>query len=185
MSNDESKPYYKEYMPDKSNPEYSATDALCWDVIDCRVRSGEVISEAGINTYIEHPDQKDLSHWWVITTPNAGHVPTAPIGIRQLQARADGRFGLDDRTLHPQMYVLGFEYICCIPRKDESRHMLWWTPTLADCSTFQSPPNSCRTGWSPAGILRTLPSSGKLAELGRTGTEFSRIPAKLEYIFKL
>ena len=41
---------------------------------------------------------------------------------------------------------------------------------------------SCR---SPAGILRTLPSSAKLAELGRTGTEFSRIPAKLEYIFKL
>lgn len=142
MSNDESKPYYKEYMRDKSNPEYSATDALCWDVIDRRVRSGEVISEAGINTYIEHPDQKDPSHWWVITTPNAGHVPTAPIGIRQLQARADGRFGLDDRTLHPQMYVLGFEYICCIPRKDESRRMLWWTPTLADCPVVPNSPFS-------------------------------------------
>ena len=140
MSNDESKPYYKEYMRDKSNPEYSATDALCWDVIDRRVRSGEVISEAGINTYIEHPDQKDPSHWWVITTPNAGHVPTAPIGIQQLQARADGRFGLDDRTLHPQMYVLGFEYICCIPRKDESRRMLWWTPTLADCPVVPNSP---------------------------------------------
>ena len=52
-------------------------------------------------------------------------------------------------------------------------------------STFQSPPTSCRTGQSRAGILRTLKSSASLAELGRTGTEFSRIPAKLEYIFKL
>ena len=34
---------------------------------------------------------------------------------------------------------------------------------------FPVPPNSCSTGQSPAGILRTLPSSGKLAELARTG----------------
>ena len=74
---------------------------------------------------------------------------------------------------------------------------MWGTTTIVivvvdvDCvvvvlviSTFQSPPNSCRTGQSPAGIRRTLPSSAKLAELGRTGTEFSRIPAKLEYLFK-
>ena len=32
---------------------------------------------------------------------------------------------------------------------------------------------------------RNPEDSGKLAELGRTGIEFSRIPAKLEYIFKL
>ena len=32
---------------------------------------------------------------------------------------------------------------------------------------------------------RNAEDSAKLAELGRTGTEFSRISAKLEYIFKL
>ena len=32
---------------------------------------------------------------------------------------------------------------------------------------------------------RNPEDSAKLAELGRTGTEFSRISAKLEYIFKL
>jgi len=90
MSIKESKPYYKEYFQE-SDREYSATDALCWDVMDCRVRSGEVLSEAGINTYVEHLDKKDPSHWWVITTPNRGYIPTAPIGIQQLQARADGR----------------------------------------------------------------------------------------------
>ena len=40
-------------------------------------------------------------------------------------------------------------------------------------------------GGLSTGILRTLPSSGKMEELGRTGTEFSRISAKLEYIFNL
>lgn len=141
MSTEDSKPYYQEYYQDDDH-EYSATDALCWDVLDRRVRSGEVLSEAGINTYIEHPDKKDPSHWWGITTPNGGYIPTATIGVRQLQARADGHFGLDDRTLHPQMYVRGFEYICCIPKRDESRRMLWWTPTLADCPMVPNSPFS-------------------------------------------
>ena len=141
MSSSDAKPYYKEYTRE-GDPEYKATDALCWDITDRRVRSGEVLSEAGINTYIEHPDKRDPSYWWVITTPNAGYIPTAPIGIRTLQARADGRFGLDDRTLHPQMYVRGFEYICCIPKRDHSRRMLWWTPTLADCPIVSNCPFS-------------------------------------------
>lgn len=141
MSSEDEKPYYKEYTR-KGDPEYSATDAICWDVINRRVRTGEVMSEAGINTYIEHPDKKDPSHWWVITTGNGGYIPTAPIGVRQIQARADGRFGLDDRTLHPQMYVRGFEYICCIPKRDESRRMLWWTPTMADCPAVPNCPFS-------------------------------------------
>ena len=118
MSSD-AKPYYKEYTRE-GDVEYKATDALCWDVMDCRVRSGEVLSPAGINTYIEHLDKRDLSYWWVITTPNAGYIPTAPISIRKLQVRVDGHFGLDDCTLHPQMYFRGFKYICCIPKHDES-----------------------------------------------------------------
>ena len=136
-----SKPYYKEYMRD-SEREFLATDAYCWDVIDRKVRTREVVSEAGINAFIEHPDKGDPPAWWVITTPNAGYIPTAPIGIRHIQAKADGRFGLDDRTLHPQMYVQSFEYICCIPRRDESRHMLWWTPTLDDCPMVHNSPFS-------------------------------------------
>ena len=49
-------------------------------------------------------------------------------------------------------------------------------------STFQSPPQFLQD-WPES--CRNPEDSGKLAELGRTGTEFSRIPAKLEYIFKL
>ena len=124
-----SKPYYKEYTRE-SESEFLATDAYCWDVIDRKVRTREVVSEAGINTFIEHPDKLDPASWWVITTPNAGYIPMAPIGIRHIQAKADGCFGLDDRTLHPQMYVQSFEYICCIPKRDQSRRMLWWMPTL-------------------------------------------------------
>lgn len=136
-----SKPYYQEYTRE-SDGEFCATDAYCWAVLDRQVRTREVASEAGINTFIEHPDKGDPPSWWVITTPNAGYIPTAPIGIRHIQAKADGRFGLDDRTLHPQMYVKGFEYICCIPIRDQSRHMLWWTPTLDDCPMVPNSPFS-------------------------------------------
>ena len=104
--------------------------------------SGEVLSEVWINMYIDHPDKRDLSYWWVFTTPNAGYIPMAPISIWKLQVRVDGRFRLDDCTLHPQMYVWGFEYIFCIPKHDESWRMLWWTPTLADCSIVQNGPFS-------------------------------------------
>ena len=40
------------------------------------------------------------------------------------------------------MYVKGFEYICCIPRRDESRCMLWWMPTLNDCPLVPNGPFS-------------------------------------------
>ena len=126
------KPYYKEYMQELDR-EFLTTDAYCWDVIDCKVRTREVVSEAGINTFIEHPDKGNPPAWWVITTRNTGYIPPAPIGIHHIQAKVDGHFGLDDCTLHPQMYVQSFEYICCIPRRTQSRHMLWWTPTLDDC----------------------------------------------------
>ncbi|KIK04964.1 hypothetical protein K443DRAFT_4158 [Laccaria amethystina LaAM-08-1] len=133
-----SKPDYKEYTRE-SNSEFLAMDAYCWEVIDHKVRTREVGSEAGINTFIEHPDKVDPTSWWVITTPNVGYILTALIGIQHIQAKADGHFGLDDHTLHPQMYIQGFEYICCIPKHDQSHHMLWWTPTLADCPMI---PNS-------------------------------------------
>ena len=104
--------------------EFLAMDAYCWDVKDHKVRTREVVSEAGINTFIEHPDKGDPPAWWVITTPNVGYIPMAPIGICHIQAKADGRFGLDNHTLHPQMYVQNFEYICCIPRHNQS-HKYW------------------------------------------------------------
>ena len=53
---------------------------------------------------------------------------------------------------------------------------LWRMPVLSS-----PPPNSCRTGQSPAGILRTLPNS---ATLGRTGTELGRISAQLKYFME-
>ncbi|EDR13068.1 uncharacterized protein LACBIDRAFT_308497 [Laccaria bicolor S238N-H82] len=139
MSPSNAKPYYKEYFREGDH-EYEATDAVCWDVTNCHVRSGEVMSEAGINTYMEHPDSQDLSHWWVITMPNGGYIPTAPIGIQTIQARADRRFGLDDHTQHPQMYIKGFKYICCIPKCEHSQCMLWWTPTLEDCPEVPNGP---------------------------------------------
>ena len=33
-------------------------------------------------------------------------------------------------------------YICCIPKCDHSRCMLWWTPTLADCPIVSNCPFS-------------------------------------------
>ncbi|EDR08962.1 uncharacterized protein LACBIDRAFT_326611 [Laccaria bicolor S238N-H82] len=40
------------------------------------------------------------------------------------------------------MYVQGPEYICCIPQRNQSHHMLWWTPTLADCPMIPNSPFS-------------------------------------------
>ncbi|EDR08573.1 uncharacterized protein LACBIDRAFT_326715 [Laccaria bicolor S238N-H82] len=136
-----SKPYYKEYTHEGDH-EFCTTDAYCWNVLDRQVRMREVMSEAGINTFIEHPDKGDPPSWWVITTPNAGYILTAPIGIRHIQAKVDGHFGLDDRTLHPQMYIKSSEYICCIPICDQSRHMLWWTPNPEDCPIIPNSPFS-------------------------------------------
>ena len=58
-----SKPYYKEYLREFDR-EFLTTDAYCWDVIDRKVQTREVVSEAGINTFIEHPDKGDPPAWW-------------------------------------------------------------------------------------------------------------------------
>jgi hypothetical protein len=40
----------------------------------------------------------------MISSPNADYIPQIHFGDRDLQPRADGRFGLEDPTLHPQMF---------------------------------------------------------------------------------
>jgi hypothetical protein len=63
--------------------------------------------------------------------------PTPVLGIHKLKAYADGRFGMDDRTQHPQFFCTFFEYICCIPRElPEDLAYLRWTPTIDDCPTI-------------------------------------------------
>ncbi|RDB15391.1 hypothetical protein Hypma_004633 [Hypsizygus marmoreus] len=78
---------------------------------------------------------------WVVSTPNATWLPKVKLGIRKVYLRADGRFGLEDRSIWPQFYSLGFEYIICIPRKPDNANdpmsVLWWTPKDDDLMPIQ------------------------------------------------
>ncbi|KAG6836231.1 hypothetical protein H0H93_010036 [Arthromyces matolae] len=84
----------------------------------------------------ELPAHSTSSSKMLILSPNALWIPKVYLWKREVYVRSDGRFGFDDRTLWPQYYSYGFEYICCIPRQPEDVNdelsILWWTPRYGD-----------------------------------------------------
>ncbi|RDB23170.1 hypothetical protein Hypma_009677 [Hypsizygus marmoreus] len=72
----------------------------------------------------------------IISSPNALWLPMMKPWARKVYLRADGRFGMEDRTLWPQFYCYGFDYIICIPRKpsdpNDPLSVLWWDPQDAE-----------------------------------------------------
>jgi hypothetical protein len=100
-----------------------------------KVESHEVHSAAGSEVYRA---AGGAPHYWVITSPNSNIIPKPVMGIRTIRAMKDGRFGMEDRTLHPQYYIAGFEYFCCIPRRprnlDHPLAIMWFTPMETDVS---------------------------------------------------
>jgi hypothetical protein len=110
--------------------DWLATDANVLSVLDIVVEDGEIGSATGI---AKRPQSKERT-FWVVTSPNAEYIPFVVIGIRHVKARRDGRYGLDDRTQHPQYFTEDFYWMCCIPRAVEDRPYLRWTPTYEDCT---------------------------------------------------
>src|ERR1700709_900142 len=74
----------------------------------------------------------------VITTPNMHFVPEFHhFEEEDLQARADGRFGVVDCFQWPQAYDEVFPHAACIPRKESCPfphplHWAWFTPNKDD-----------------------------------------------------
>jgi hypothetical protein len=87
----------------------------------------------------------------VISSPNTNYIPKIYFGDRDLQPRADGRFGLEDPTLHPQMFSPNMPFHSVILRKpadDNERRYMWKKVRLAD---FVPVPGSVIEG---VGLLR-------------------------------
>ena len=71
----------------------------------------------------------------MIISPNVDFVPEPHIfGDKDLQPRADGRFGLVDCFQWPQLYNRDYQYSVCIPRKDTipSLAIVWYDLTRGD-----------------------------------------------------
>lgn len=86
----------------------------------------------------------------VITTPNAHFVPEFHhFEEEDVQARADGRFGVIDCFQWPQAYDDAFCHSVCIPRKEafpfpHPLHWAWFTPSQDDLKLI--PGNSFPVG---------------------------------------
>ncbi|RDB15399.1 hypothetical protein Hypma_004551 [Hypsizygus marmoreus] len=112
---------------------YLASDAKMYCVIPRQVYTLNATSGiANITSQVGAGSDQ----YWIITTPNANYIPEAVLGRRPVRARKDGRYGLQDRTIHPQYYAASFEYICCIPRHPEDPkdplQLMWFTPQASD-----------------------------------------------------
>ncbi|KAH6910556.1 hypothetical protein BKA70DRAFT_1424217 [Coprinopsis sp. MPI-PUGE-AT-0042] len=110
-------PVFSVYKRPLSNDqdEWLATDAMVLNVLDIVVQPGELISATGI----VHKMDSTARQYWVVTSPNMTFIPFVVIGERHVKARSNGLYGFEDRTQHPQYYVDGFQWMCCIPRSVE------------------------------------------------------------------
>ncbi|KAF8062586.1 hypothetical protein FPV67DRAFT_1673056 [Lyophyllum atratum] len=133
--------YDMHFRTGKYDPEdFVGTDANVWAVLPQRYYTlnvtGTVCSERSIA-----PGAGSMK-WWIVTTPNMGIIPKTILGPRVVRARADGRYELNDRTLHPQYYSMGFQWMGCIPRRPDPHHelaILWLTPQLTDTVIVPNP----------------------------------------------
>ncbi|KAG1819998.1 hypothetical protein EV424DRAFT_1323178 [Suillus variegatus] len=104
----------------------------------------------------------------VITTPNMHFVPEFHhFDEEDLQARADGRFGVIDCFQWPQSYDDTFCHAVCIPRKEafpfpHPLHWAWFTPSQDDLKSI--PGNSFPVGTLAPDKVDGLQSLLKLAE---------------------
>lgn len=57
---------------------------------------------------------------WIYTSPNLAVIPYFEPNPKELRARDDGRFGLEDYACHPQGYSESFPWAPCIPRRPTS-----------------------------------------------------------------
>ena len=94
-------------------------------------------------------DGRAFCTWWswVITTPNQDTIPTPNLRDCKVHLRSDLRYGPDDHTLWPQVFVPEYPHLAAIPRKPEDPHhplsIMWYNPTTFD---FVLCPNSLIDG---------------------------------------
>ncbi|KAF7966726.1 hypothetical protein HWV62_37271, partial [Athelia sp. TMB] len=64
---------------------------------------------------------------WLLTSPNLKDFPFIDLGVSELRARTDGRFGAEDYTLVPQLYSETYPWLSCILRRpnDINNHPHW------------------------------------------------------------
>lgn len=78
----------------------------------------------------------------IITSPNQDFVPQPPCVNAEVQLRSDLRYGVDDFTLWPQVFLEKYPHIAGIPRKPSQPTSdlaaMWWTPTITHFSQSTS-----------------------------------------------
>lgn len=77
---------------------------------------------------------------WLYTTPNSSYIPFFNADVIPLQPFFNGKYGLQDYTMHPQMYFAEYPWLPCIARRPQTQeqfeahrlHPLWFNDHLYD-----------------------------------------------------
>ncbi|KAH6901150.1 hypothetical protein BKA70DRAFT_1437035 [Coprinopsis sp. MPI-PUGE-AT-0042] len=109
---------------------WNARDCKAYYVFERQVVPSEIWTTTTRGVVLSAEDMKTAR--WVITSPNMSSIPECKLGSREVRIYADGHFGINDRSRHPQFYCAGFEYYATIPTRSEDLARLWWTPTQQD-----------------------------------------------------
>src|SRR5690606_11749722 len=98
---------------------WSAGDMTVYYLLPLPLKHDEVVSLAG-----DLKLDRTKTYHWGVGSPNMDWIPMVPSGWRVLQARADGRYGEDDRTQYPIYAVDGFLFAAAMPNDVPERPLL-------------------------------------------------------------
>ncbi|EAU80351.2 hypothetical protein CC1G_12784 [Coprinopsis cinerea okayama7 len=144
-------PVYEPYMrPVNKDGKRSwyASDIMVYYILPEPLKPDEVVSRAG-----DLKLDRTKAYYWVAGSPNVDWIPFIPKGWRVVQARADGRYGEDDRTQYPIYAVDGYLYTAAMPTDVPERPLLKFTPYPSDCPLISSYDSSCEVRMLKPGVL--------------------------------
>lgn len=132
----------------------AALTSSCSDDLEARPQepftvnsSDEVLGPYDVNVLLASPN-------WIFTSPNRPDIPRVVLEPQVLCARADGRFGIEDYALWPQMHSEAYPWAPCILRKPPPEeipdHQFWFLWDDLRETDWVRPPSS---SWDDAGVL--------------------------------
>lgn len=61
---------------------------------------------------------------WLFTTPNTSYIPFFTSTVIKLRPLCNGKYGLDDYSLHPQLFFTEYPWVPCIARRPRDQDRL-------------------------------------------------------------
>ncbi|KAJ3540622.1 hypothetical protein NMY22_g4217 [Coprinellus aureogranulatus] len=119
--------------------QYRAHDILAYHILKEPIQESECMTFGGVPLWT--PEEWIRSdprlRRWIAVSANMPNIHTIPLGEQEVIAYSNGKYGRNDRSIHPQFIGKRYEWMPLIPRFRVEWAKLWWTPKPDDAQLIK------------------------------------------------